>query len=206
MISRATIKGDEEDPILGLVNELKRLPGIGGKTATRLVYAIIRKSRADIDSLVHALVRLKEEVKLCSVCYNLSNSDPCRICLDRTRSATLLCVVEDPSHINAIEHTGSFKGRYHVLHGTISPLDGVGPEELKIKELLNRVDENGVKEVIVATNPTVSGDSTAIYISSLLKKRNIKVTRIGFGVPVGGDLDYIDPVTITRAIENRKEV
>lgn len=206
MTLRATKKGDEEDPISALVNELKRLPGIGGKTATRLAYAIIKKSRAEIDSLVRALLRLKEEIKLCSVCYNLSNSDPCRICMDSSRNSNILCVVEDPSHINAIEHTGSFKGRYHVLHGTISPLDGIGPEELKIKELLNRVEENGVKEVIVATNPTVSGDSTAIYISNLLKKKNIKVTRIGFGVPVGGDLDYIDPVTITKAIENRKEV
>jgi recombination protein RecR len=206
MVLRTTIKENENDPISGLINELKRLPGIGGKTATRLVYALIKKSREEIDSLVHALIRLKEEIRLCSICYNLSNSDPCRICLDSTRSENLLCVVEDPSHINAIEHTGSFKGRYHVLHGTISPLDGIGPEELKIKELLNRVEENGVKEVIVATNPTLSGDSTAMYISSILKKRNIRVTRIGFGVPVGGDLDYIDPVTITKAIENRKEV
>ncbi len=205
MVFQAT-KQDEGDPISVLVNELKKLPGIGGKTATRLAYAIIRKSRAEIDSLVHALIRLKEEVRLCSICYNLSRSDPCRICLDTTRNDNLLCVVEDPSHINAIESSGSFRGRYHVLHGTISPLDGVGPEELKIKELLRRVEGNEIKEVIVATNPTTSGDSTAVYISSLLKKRNIKVTRIGFGVPVGGDLDYIDPVTITKAIENRKEV
>ncbi len=206
MVSRLTIKRNEDDPILGLINELKRLPGIGGKTASRLAYALIRKSRAEIDALVHALIRLKEGVRLCSICYNLSKSDPCGICLDSTRNDNLLCVVEDPSHINAIEHSGSFKGRYHVLHGTISPLDGIGPEELKIKELLNRVEGNGVKEVIVATNPTSSGDSTAMYISSLLKKRNIKVTRIGAGVPVGGDIDYIDPVTITKAIENRKEV
>lgn len=206
MVLRATINKDEEDPISGLIKELKKLPGIGGKTAARLVFAIIKKSRTEIDALVNALIRIKEEVKLCSICYNISNTDPCKICLDTSRNDNQLCVVEDPSHINAIEHSGSFKGRYHVLHGTISPLDGIGPEELKIKELLNRIEENGIKEVIIATNPTVSGDSTAIYISNLLKNRNVKVTRIGFGVPVGGDLDYIDPVTITRAIENRKEV
>jgi recombination protein RecR len=206
MVSRATLSEKEDDPISALIGELKKLPGIGGKTASRLVYAIIRKSRSEIDGLVRALVRLKEEVKLCSRCYNLSHTDPCRICMDPTRNDRVLCVVEDPSHINAIEHSGSFRGRYHVLHGTISPIDGVGPEELKIKELLNRVEENGVQEVIIATNPTTSGDSTAIYISNLLKSRNVKVTRIGLGVPVGGDLDYIDPVTITRAMENRKEV
>lgn len=206
MVLERTAEVNTEDPIAGLIKELKKLPGIGGKTATRLVYSIIRKRRSEIDSLVNALIRVKEEVKLCSICYNLSHSDPCRICSDPSRDRRILCVVEDPSHITAIEGSGSFKGRYHVLHGTISPLDGVGPEELKINELLKRVEEEGVKEVIIATNPTTSGDSTALYLSGLLKKWSIKVTRIGAGVPVGGDLDYMDPVTIMRALENRKEV
>ncbi|HEY4716282.1 MAG TPA: recombination mediator RecR [bacterium] len=200
------IRKNGEDPIFLLVQELKKLPGIGGKTATRLAYALIKKNKSEIDALINAIINMKEDVTLCSVCYNLSNMNPCAFCSDSNRNNDTICVVEEPSHIKVIEQGGNFKGRYHVLHGTISPLDGVGPKDLKVQDLAARVEKNGIREVIVATNPTASGDVTAVYISRLLKPHGIKITRIGLGVPVGGDLDYIDPMTLNRAIENRKEV
>jgi recombination protein RecR len=193
------------DPLIRLIDELQRLPGIGPKGAQRLAFHILRTPREHIDRLADALREVKERVTYCSVCNNITDTDPCPFCSSETRDNSIICVVEEPQNVAAIEKTREFKGAYHVLLGALSPLQGVGPDDLKIKGLLLRVG-NGVKEVILATNPNVEGEATAIYLARLLKPLGVKVTRIAMGVPVGSDLEYADEVTMHKSLEGRREV
>ena len=190
-------------PIRRLIEELSKFPGIGEKTATRLATHILRASDNDAKRLAESIIGVKEKIRLCSTCFNLAEGDLCEICRDSMRDTDIICVVEDPDSLIAIEKSGSFHGRYHVLHGTLSPLDGIGPDQLKLKELLERISDERVKEIIVATNPSVQGESTALLITKLLQGKDVKVTRIALGVPVGGDLKYTDKMTMSKAIEFR---
>ncbi|MBJ94513.1 MAG: recombination protein RecR [Rickettsiales bacterium] len=192
------------DPLTRLVHHLSRLPGIGSRSATRLAYHIVRDGSIASD-LAEALVLVDEQVGRCSLCCDISASDPCKLCLDPRRDSSLICVVERTQDLRALERTGEFRGRYHVLEGALSPLDGIGPEELRISELLARI-ENDVEEVILATNATVSGDATALYLSRLLKPLGLKVSRIARGVSVGAELEYTDSSTLLRALEERREI
>lgn len=192
------------EPLAKLVNAFSKLPGIGGKTALRLAYHIISAPQEDVDELKTALTEVKQKIKYCSVCGNFSESDLCDICRDQRRDKTTICVVKDPRDVIAMEKTGTYRGVYHVLHGTISPIDNIGPDDIRIKELLSRL--NDVQEIILATNPDVEGDATAVYIARLLKPFNIKTTRIAHGIPIGGDLEYIDEVTLSKAIDGRREM
>jgi recombination protein RecR len=189
------------EPLAKLVNAFSKLPGIGGKTALRLAYHVISAPQEDVDELVTALTEVKQKIKYCSVCGNFSENDICGICADSRRDRSTICVVKDPRDVIAMEKTGTFRGVYHVLHGTISPIDNIGPDDIRIKELLSRLEN--VKEIILATNPDVEGDATSVYIARLLKPFNIKTTRIAHGIPIGGDLEYIDEVTLLRALEGR---
>lgn len=193
------------NPINTLIEQLSRLPGIGDKSAQRLAFHIINMSSEEAKLLSDAILNAKKEIKYCSVCCNLTDSDPCRICSSTKRDKTTIMVVEDPRDMAAYEKTGEYKGLYHILHGAISPLKDIGPEDIKIRELLSRVDES-TAEVIIATNPTVEGEATAMYISRLLKPVGVKVSRIAHGVPVGSDLEYVDQVTLSRALEGRREM
>ena len=190
-------------PIRRLIEELSKFPGIGETTATRLATHILRASDNDAKRLAESIIGVKEKIRLCSTCFNLAEGDLCEICRDSMRDTDIICVVEDPDSLIAIEKSGSFHGRYHVLHGTLSPLDGIGPDQLKLKELLERISDERVKEIIVATNPSVQGESTALLITKLLQGKDVKVTRIALGVPVGGDLKYTDKMTMSKAIEFR---
>jgi len=194
------------EPITKLVDELKKLPGIGGKSAQRLAFHLLRASREDADRLCDAIREVKERVTYCSACNNITDVDPCRFCSDERRDHTLICVVEEPQNVGAIEKTRDFKGVYHVLMGALSPLQGVGPDDLKIKGLLSRIAGGGVEEVILATNPTVEGEATAIYLARLLKPLGLRVTRIATGIPVGSDLDYADDLSVGKALDGRREV
>jgi recombination protein RecR len=189
-----------------LIDAFARLPGIGRKTASRLAFHILRISKKDAEELAHRILEVKQKINLCSQCFNLTDEDPCPICRDSERTMELICVVEEPNDVLAIESTGAFKGTYHVLHGTLRPIEGIGPEHLKIKELLNRLEMQKVKEVIVATNPTREGGATAVYLTQLIKPRGIKVTRIASGVPVGSEIEYADSVTLSEAMEGRREI
>jgi recombination protein RecR len=189
-----------------LIQQLTRLPGIGEKTASRLAFHILRGDREYAQSLAEALVAVKDETRLCSVCFALTESDPCPLCADPQRSAEVICVVEEPADLLAIERVREFRGRYHVLHGTLAPLDGVGPDDLKIQPLLVRLRDVPVHEVILATNPTAEGEATALYLAKLLKPLGVKVTRIAHGLPVGADLEYADVMTVGRALEGRREM
>lgn len=193
-------------PIESLIEALTRLPGIGRKTATRLTFHILRSSLLEVQTLARAILDVKEKISLCSTCFNLTDEDPCRICRDPQRSKEILCIVEGPNDLTAIENTGIYRGRYHVLHGTLAPLEGIGPENLKIKELMERLKRECVKEVILATNPTLEGDATALYLIELIKPLGIKITRIALGIPVGGEIEYSDEMTLTKAIEERREI
>jgi recombination protein RecR len=193
------------DPLLRLIEALQRLPGIGPKSAQRLAFHLLRTPREQTDHLVDALRDVKERVTYCSVCNNITDVDPCGFCRGTERDPHMICVVEEPQNVAAIEKTREFKGVYHVLMGAISPLQGIGPDDLKIKSLLTRVS-NGVSEVILATNPTVEGEATAIYLARLLKPLGVRVTRIAMGVPVGSDLEYTDEITMHKALEGRREV
>ena len=193
------------DPLLRLIEELQRLPGIGPKGAQRLAFHILRTPREQADRLVDAVRDVKERVTYCSVCNNITDADPCAFCSSGSRNHHVICVVEEPQNVTAIERTREFKGVYHVLMGALSPLQGIGPDDLKIKGLLTRL-QNGVSEVILATNPNVDGEATAIYLARLLKPLGVKVTRIAMGVPVGSDLEYADEVTMHKALEGRREV
>ena len=193
------------DPLTRLIEELQRLPGIGPKGAQRLAFHILKTPREQTDRLSDALREVKERVTYCSVCNNITELDPCAYCSSGARDPHVICVVEEPQNVAAIEKTREFKGVYHVLMGALSPLQGVGPDDLKIKSLLGRVS-NGVTEVILATNPNVEGEATAIYLARLLKPLGVKVTRIAMGVPVGSDLEYADEVTMHKALEGRREV
>lgn len=189
-----------------LIEQLTRLPGIGEKTAGRLAFHILRSDRTYAQALADAMLAVKDETRLCSVCYALTEADPCPICTDLTRGADAICVVEEPSDLLAVERAREFRGRYHVLHGALAPLDGVGPDELKIQPLLVRLRDGVVREVILATNPTAEGEATALYLARLIKPLGLRVTRIAHGIPVGGDLEYVDVVTVGRALEGRRDM
>lgn len=192
------------DPISNLIEEFKKLPGIGPKSAQRLVFHLIRKSDEECQKLARALAELKANLALCSLCNNVTDVDPCRMCTDAGRDATVICVVEEPFNILSIEKGGEYKGLYHVLHGALSPINGIGPDELKLKNLFQRLKGGKVEEIIVATNPTIEGEATALYLSKLVKPLGIKISRIALGVPVGSDLEYTDTVTLSRAISARQ--
>ena len=191
------------EPLAKLIEHFRALPGIGNKTAVRLAYHVLDMDKEKAQALAGAIVEAKEKIGYCKVCFNLTDKDPCYICSSEARDHSVICVVEQPQDVVAMERMRDFKGVYHVLHGALSPLEGIGPENLRIKELLNRLYGDEVKEVIMATNPNVEGEATAMYIAKLLKPVGIQVTRIAHGLPVGGDLEYADEVTLARAMENR---
>ncbi len=193
-------------PLARLIEEFYKLPGIGPKSAQRLAYYLLRMPGAEARSLAQAILEVKERVVLCSSCQNVTESDPCRICSSLERERTVICVVEEPLDILAIERSGSYRGQYHVLHGAISPMDGIGPEDLKIAELLTRMRSGEVTEVILATNPNLEGEATSMYLSRLISPLGVRVTRLARGLPVGGDLEYADDVTLARALEGRQEM
>ncbi len=193
-------------PIDHLIEALSKLPGIGKKTASRLAFHILRSSLSEAQELARAVLDVKENIHLCSICFNLTDEEPCWICQDGRRSQEVLCVVEGPNDLIAFENTGTYHGRYHVLHGALSPLEGIDPENLKIEELMERLQKDKVAEVILATNPTVEGGATALYLSDLIKSLGIKVTRIAYGIPMGGEIEYSDGMTLSKALEGRREV
>lgn len=197
---------DFAEPLARLILEVKRLPGIGQKSAQRIAFHILRAQRDDVERLAAALLDVKDKLGLCTVCNNISDGELCPYCRDPHRDQRRICVVEEPHNVVAIETTRAFEGRYHVLHGSISPLRGIGPEQLRIKELLRRLEEGGVEEIILATNPTVEGEATAVYLARLLKPLGLRVTRIAMGIPVGSDLEYADEVTMSKSLENRREM
>jgi recombination protein RecR len=191
-------------PIKKLIAELGKLPGIGEKTAARLANYILRSTEDDVRKLAESIVEVKRKIKLCKVCLNLTEEDTCYICSDASRDKETICVVEDPDALAAIEESGGYKGTYHVLHGALAPLDGIGPDNLRLGELINRINAGNIKEVIIATNTNVHGESTALLLTKMLKEKNIKLTRIAMGVPMGGDLKYIDKMTISKSLEFRR--
>jgi len=189
-----------------LISALHRLPGIGPKSAQRLAFHILKSSRAEANELAQAILAAKENMKSCSVCGNITDSDPCLICDDSTRDGSTICVVEQPQDIFVFEKMGEYKGTYHVLMGALSPLDGVGPDDLKIKELVTRIEQDKIKEVIIATNPNVEGEATAAYLSKLIRPLGVKMTQLAQGMPMGSDLEYADEVTLAKALEGRREI
>ena len=193
-------------PVQDLIDELGRLPGIGPKSAQRIAFHLLKLSRDDAARLARAITEAKERMAWCTRCFNVSESELCGICSDDRRDATVVCVVEEPRDLVAVERTNEFRGRYHVLGGAISPIDGIGPDQLRVKELLARLDPEGITEVILCTNPNIEGEATAMYLARLLKPLGVKVTRIASGLPVGGDLEYADELTLGRALEGRREV
>ncbi len=194
------------EPVAKLIEELGKLPGIGPKTAQRLAFYILNTDPGEARELARAIVNAREQIRYCSVCSNLTDTDPCHTCQDETRNRSVICVVEEPRDVVAIERTREYKGLYHVLQGSISPMEGIGPGDLKIKELLTRLQGNTVQEIIVATNPNIEGEATAMYLARLIKPLGVKVTRIAHGLPVGGDLEYADEVTLSKAFEGRREI
>jgi recombination protein RecR len=194
------------EPVARLIEALQRLPGIGPKTAQRLTFFLLKRPADEVRELSAALVAVKERIVYCRTCFNVTDEDPCRICADVRRDDHVLCVVEEPNDLLAMERTGEFHGRYHVLLGALSPLDGIGPDDIKVRELLARLDAGGVNEVILATNPNVEGEATALYLAKLLRPLGVRVTRIARGLPVGGDLEYADQVTLSKALEGRREI
>ena len=197
--------GSHAKPIDDLIEALTRLPGVGKKSATRLAFHILRSNTAEAQRLARAILDVKEKIHLCTLCFNLTDEDPCQICRDDRRNKETLCIVEGPNDLIAIENTGEYKGRYHVLHGTISPLEGIGPENLKIKELMDRLRKEMVSEVILAINPTVEGSTTALYLADLIKPLGVRVTRIAYGIPMGSEIEYVDTMTLSKAMEGRRE-
>lgn len=189
-----------------LIQSFEKLPSIGNKTAARLAFYMLNASEEETNEFVSSIINAKKNLKYCSKCYNISDTDPCPICGNPKRDPSVICVVEDVRDIIAMERTHEFKGVYHVLHGSISPMNGIGPDDIKIKELLSRLMDGSVKEVILATNPRVEGEATAMYLSKLIKPLGVKVTRIAHGIPVGGDLEYTDEITLTKALEGRREL
>ncbi len=193
-------------PLARLINEMSKLPGIGSKTAQRLAFYILSLEDKEAEQLAQSILTAKREMRYCSVCGNLTDTDPCSICSDPSRDGTEICVVESPKDVMAMERIREFNGLYHVLHGVISPMDGVGPEDINLMSLLKRLQSSDVKELIIATNPNIEGEATAMYIARLIKPSGIKVTRIAHGIPVGGDLEYADEVTLLKAMEGRREL
>ena len=194
------------EPMALLIDELKKLPGVGGKSAQRLAFHILRSSAEDADALASAIRNLKEKLHLCSVCSNITDVDPCSYCTSATRNQRLVCVVEEPTNIASIEKARFYNGVYHVLHGAISPLHGVGPEHLRIPSLMRRIESGSLDEVIIATNPTIEGEATAAHLTGLLKRPGVKITRIATGIPAGSDIEYADEVTMLKAMEGRREL
>jgi recombination protein RecR len=194
------------EPMARLIDELKKLPGVGSKSAQRLAFHILRSSEDDASALALAINDVKASLRLCSVCNNITDIDPCTYCSSATRNQHLICVVEEPTNIAAVEKTRHYNGVYHVLHGAISPIHGVGPEQLRIANLMKRVEEGGADEVILATNPTVEGEATATYLSGQLRRAGLKVTRIATGIPAGSDIEYADEITMLKAMEGRREL
>ncbi len=195
-----------EGPIQDLIDELSRLPGIGPKSAQRLAFYLVKSEPGEAKRLAEAIVQAKERIAFCRECGNVAEGELCRVCRDAGRDRSVLCVVEEPKDVATIEKAGVIKGRYHVLGGAISPLDGIGPEDLRTQELLERVERDGVTEVIIATNPNLEGNATAMYVAALLKPAGVRVTRLASGLPVGGDLEYADEVTLSQALEGRREM
>lgn len=193
-------------PVAKLIEELSKLPGIGGKSAQRLAFHILGMDEKDAYEIAHSIIEAKKKIKKCSVCGNLTDIDPCNICSDESRDSSVICVVESSKDIIAMERIKEFNGKYHVLHGAISPMDGIGPEDINLKSLIIRLQKENVEEIILATNPTIEGEATAMYTARLIKPSGIKVTRIAHGVPVGGDLEYADEVTLSKALEGRREL
>jgi recombination protein RecR len=191
-------------PLSALIGELEKLPTVGPKTAARLAFYLLSASKEDAQALARAIVEVKEKVRFCSRCFSLTEEDPCSICSDTRRDASLICVVGEAKDVYAVERTMSYRGRYHVLGGLISPIEGIGIGQLKIRELVDRVRSEGVREVIIATNPNAEGESTALYLARLLAPLGVQVTRLAYGLPIGGDLDYADEITLTRALEGRR--
>jgi recombination protein RecR len=189
-----------------LIDELCRLPGIGEKTAQRLAFFILRSPAVRVERLAQAIAEIKEKILFCSQCSSITESDPCPLCTDTSRDRSMICVVEDPSDVFLVERTGAYKGVYHVLMGALSPLDGIGPEQLKIDALMTRIDQGGVREVICATNPNMEGEATVLYLAKLLKPRGIRLTRLAHGLPVGGHLEYADEITLSRSLEGRLDL
>ncbi|MFC9778952.1 recombination mediator RecR [Paenibacillus chitinolyticus] len=194
------------EPISKLIDAFTRLPGVGPKTAGRLAFHVLRMKEEDVLDFAKALVNVKRNLHYCSVCCNITDIDPCRICQDKSRDESVICVVQEPKDLVAMERTREFDGYYHVLHGAISPMEGIGPDQIHIAELLKRLGDEQVKEMILATNPNIEGEATAMYLSRLVKGFGLKVTRIAHGLPVGGDLEYADEVTLTKALEGRREI
>ena len=194
------------EPIAKLIDSFSRLPGIGPKTAGRLAFHVLRMKEEDVTDFAKALVNVKRSLIYCSVCCNITDTDPCRVCSDKSRDPSVICVIQEPKDLIAMERTKEFQGYYHVLHGAISPMEGIGPDEIRVAELLKRLSDEQVQELIIATNPNVEGETTASYLSRLVKPFQIKVTRIAHGLPVGGDLEYADEVTLTKALEGRREM
>ena len=197
---------DFAEPLARLIQEIKRLPGIGQKSAQRIAFFILRADRDDVERLSHALLDVKDKLGICTVCNNISDGEICNYCRDSSRDRTVICVLEEPHNILPIETTRQYSGLYHILHGSISPLRGVGPEQLRIRSLLQRLEDGVVQELILATNPTVEGEATASYLSRLIKPLGVKVTRIAMGIPVGSDLEFADEVTMMKSMENRREL
>ena len=194
------------EPVARLIDALQRLPGIGPKTAQRLTFFLLKRPIDEVRELSASLMAVKERIVYCSLCFNVTDQDPCRICADPARDGAVVCVVEEPNDLLAMERTGEFKGRYHVLLGALSPLDGIGPDDLKVRELLLRLESGEAREIILATNPNVEGEATALYLARLLRPLGLRITRIARGLPVGGDLEYADQVTLSKALEGRREI
>jgi recombination protein RecR len=194
------------EPIAKLIDSFSRLPGIGPKTAGRLAFHVLRMKEEDVLAFAQALVSVKRNLHYCSVCFNITDTDPCRLCRDKSRDGSVICVVQEPKDVVAMERTKDYNGLYHVLHGAISPMEGIGPDELRIPELLRRLADDQVQELILATNPNIEGEATAMYLSKLVRNFGLKVTRIAHGLPVGGDLEYADEVTLSKALEGRREI
>jgi len=196
---------DYAEPIARLIDEFRKLPGIGPKTAQRLAYSLLRRPKEEAERLSQAIIDVKDKVRYCSRCNNFSDLDPCFFCTNPGRTAELICVVEEPHDILSIEKTREYQGQYHVLHGVLSPINGIGPDDLKLKNLLERLQEGSVREIILATNPNVEGEATALYLAKILKPIGVKVTRIALGLPVGSDMEFADEVTMSRALQGRHE-
>jgi recombination protein RecR len=194
------------EPFARLIEALQRLPGVGPKSAQRMTFFLLKRPIDEVRELSEAVIALKEKITYCRICFNVTDEDPCRICADPARDTRVLCVVEEPNDLLAMERTGEFRGRYHVLLGALSPLDGIGPEDIKVRELLARLEAGETTEVILATNPNVEGEATAIFLARLLRPMGLRVTRIARGLPVGGDLEYADQVTLSKALEGRREI
>lgn len=194
------------EPLAKLIDAFSRLPGIGPKTAGRLAFHVLRMKEDDVTDFAKALINVKRNLHYCSICCNITDTDPCRICQDKSRDVSTICVVQEPKDLVAMERTKEYNGYYHVLHGAISPMEGIGPDEIRIADLLKRLSDERIQELILATNPNIEGEATAMYLSRLVKPFGLKVTRIAHGLPVGGDLEYADEVTLTKALEGRREL